>query len=298
MRKNSATPEIHPALSYRCPFCHSDPGQACRTERGRGREADYPHSRRIALTKPIEERRPLVRVNALCCVCGELRTVHEHHSSSRFDENRAFSALGESQGWRCTKTLKCAACDEQTRHAVLMPADSPYRDGGEEQQRIALGDPDTSRWGHLTDLERVRREYREMPFPRNPYLRHRRWTDEAEKAWDDGTKRVIALCGEPMEIKVDPRRPAKYKKQEMPGNLVAEQLSDTEYEDVETGLWWIDMDCVDCCRVSNQHHRAGQRKCLEELLSWFASHPERIEDADVSELLVHLERLAKPLYAK
>jgi hypothetical protein len=59
-----------------------------------------------------------------------------------------------------------------------------------------------------------------------------------------------------MTIETDPRRETKKRRD---GYIVAEQRGDTEYDDIETGLSWIDMDCVDCCRVSNTTRRAVAR---------------------------------------
>ncbi len=174
-----------------------------------------------------------------------------------------------------TGDLKCDACGRTTRHALLRSGE--HRDAAEDYQRVALGGKPTDRY---EDVERARREFR-LGLPRNPYLTHRRYTADAQKAWDDGTKMVIALCGEPIEVKVDPRQATKYDKPEhrLNGYLVAEQLSDTEYEDPKTGLWWLDMDCVDCARLSNEAHYARRRKLLESWLAWFACHPESIPDA-------------------
>lgn len=61
---------IPPALAHDCPFCGAAAGQACRT-RNSGREQGHPHMRRIALTQAREQRSA---EQALCCVCGNLRT--------------------------------------------------------------------------------------------------------------------------------------------------------------------------------------------------------------------------------
>lgn len=276
----------HSALSHRCPFCHADPGQACRSHRGRGHELNHPHSRRIAATRPIEERQPTPRIKALCCTCGNLRTVNADYSRHQ-DPNHAESPRGKAEGWRKTESLKCDVCEERTRHALLHRTDGRFQDWDERQQLIALGDDDDSKYPSSDEyIARLRREYREL-FPRNPFLRHRWWTKEAKEAWANGTKTVIALCGEPMTVDYDPNEPSEEK--ETAGKIVAKQVSDTEYEDPETGLWWIDMSCVDCCRVSNKHHWAGQRRYLEELLAWFAARPETIDDDQVAPLVAVLK---------
>jgi hypothetical protein len=48
------------------------------------------------------------------------------------------------------------------------------------------------------------------------------------------------------------------------------------------------MDCVDCCRVSNAHYRAGRRRYLEQLLMWFAAHPGQIDDVEAEGLVTVL----------
>lgn len=282
------------ALKHRCPFCHSDPGQQCRAHRGRGHELDYPHSRRIALSRPAEDRRRVQQVNALCCVCGNLRTVSSDYHRYQ-DPNHAGSPEGKAKGWLKTQTLKCEACATRTRHALLKPSEDRWRDWDERRQLIALGDSDDSKYPWSDEyIAQLRREYREL-FPRNPNLRHRFYIAEAQKVWDEGRRDVIALCGEPVTIETDPRTwdggKADDNRVRNGGYLVADQLSDTEYEDPETGLWWIDMSCVDCCRVSNNNHRAAQRKRLEWFLAKFACNPELVPDSDAGELLEHLETM-------
>lgn len=276
------------ALKHRCPFCRSDPGQLCRAQRGAGRELDHSHSRRIALSKPQTETTPK-RQRALCCVCGQQRTVSANHFAGSKDPNTEYTNRGK--GWRSTKTLKCDACGEQTRHAVLRAEDETRPDWDEIHQRIALGDPDRSKYPFSEEsIKRLRKEYREL-FPRNPYLKHRYFVKEAKAAWADGSKTVIALCGEQITLKTDPGRPSKKKDSETPGELVAEQLGDTEYEDPDTGLWWIDMDCVDCCRVSNRKHWDEMRDRLKWFFMHFALKMEDIPDLDVGVLEEHLDKL-------
>lgn len=280
------------ALKHRCPFCHSDPGQACRANRGRGRELDHSHSRRIALTKPAETRTPAQPRKALCCQCGHQRTVSANHFTSMKDPNAPYGDQGKSLGWRSTRTLKCEACGERTRHAVLRGDDEKHPDWDEFHQRIALGAPDTRRYP-LDDesIKRLRREYRQL-YPRNPFLHHRYWINEAKTAWDEGHKTVTAVCGEQVTIDFDPHQPKNWsQKKREPGGIVADQLSDTEYEDPDTGLWWVDMDCVDCCRVANRLYWDKQRERLKWFLAHFALKTDAIPDLDVGVLVEHLDKL-------
>lgn len=127
------------ALDHDCPFCGAAAGQPCRTRnkagRPGGREQDRPHSRRIAMTTPVEDRRRPTRVDALCCACGLHRTVSSNHYGGWQDPNNAHSPANADRGWKRTKTLKCDACGERTRHAVLSYVDSKWRYSDEEQQQ-------------------------------------------------------------------------------------------------------------------------------------------------------------------
>lgn len=73
------------------------------------------------------------RVRALCCVCGQQRTVSVGYS--RYDDaNQAWDDGANENGWRMTRTLKCAHCRALTRHALLRDGD-PRRDYVEERMR-------------------------------------------------------------------------------------------------------------------------------------------------------------------
>jgi hypothetical protein len=68
------------------------------------------------------------RVRALCCVCGQLRTVSEKYT--RLDDNLAYDDQRDPRHWRMTVTLKCSHCSGPARHALLRDG-SPYRDAAE-----------------------------------------------------------------------------------------------------------------------------------------------------------------------
>lgn len=295
MREKCAT-ELHP-LQFRCPYCGAEPGQPCRTRtkagRPGGRVQNHPHSRRIGLSVPVERRHQPTRLEALCCACGQLRTVSSDYGRYGHPDHSDGDLCRNANGWRRTEPLKCDECGAVTRHAVLnRPGSSDY---DENLQRIALGGENTSGWSNEY-IERLRRDYHAM-FPRNPNLHHRFYVEDAQKAWDAGERTVATLCGTRDSIGTDPRTwgtsPAKKARQEKyDGFVVAEQISDvTEYEDPETGLWWVDMDCVDCCRVSNTIRLEQLRKKLEQTFARFAAYPELVPDAAVSDLINQLEKL-------
>jgi hypothetical protein len=270
------------AQAFDCPFCGASAGQPCRT-RNSGREQEWLHSRRIALTR-TEPQYVAPQVSALCCVCGNRRTVSDDYSR-RQDPNHSSSELGKAEGWRSTQSLTCDHCGERTRHAVMnRPGATDY---DEIAQRCALGDDDTGIGWSKEYVDRLRREYREM-FPRNPKLHHLWFRDNAEKAIADGNPRMHAVCGEP----IDTPTPERHRRGKPATEPVAPQeLTDTEFEDPETGLWWRDLDCVDCLRLGNRATAEWQRRRLERLLLHLSVSPEKIDDREVSEVLEYLERL-------
>lgn len=282
----------HPALNHRCPFCNADPGQPCRTHRGRGAESQYPHSRRIVLSRPdlqAIEAKTKESVPALCCVCGTQRSVSPDYSRYR-DPNSAESDQGKTEGWRHTQTLKCDACGQRTRHALLR-GDARWRDVDEERQRWILG-CDVNGW---QGRENARAEYF-AKFPRNPYAHHWYIINEAQAAWDKGERVVTSLCGEPMTLERDPKT-CRSKDVPMTKFVEPDEVREMEYQDETTGLWWEDMTCVNCLRVTNERRRARRVQVLEALLAWFARHPESIPDDAATDLLAVMEPLAEQIRA-
>lgn len=138
MPENART-QLDP-MSHNCPACAAGPNQPCRT-RG-DREAEYPHIRRQLLVDGWVQRRALRRalpVRALCCECGNLRTVSA--SYRRYDDNLSCDDNLHPLGWRCTMTLKCSICRGPTRHAILRDdEDRPeFRDIAETRQHLQPG---------------------------------------------------------------------------------------------------------------------------------------------------------------
>lgn len=278
------TTEPHPCLAQPCPFCGVDAHTPCVT-RNSGREQRYPHSRRIALTRPVEERMP-ARADALCCVCGTKRTVNADYRRLQ-DPNYSPGYIGDGhpQGWRATQTLRCIECGHSTRHAMLNPGDSRWRYGDERLQRVALGESPTDIEYSADFVQRLRKEYREL-FPHNPKLYHWFSTSAAEAAQERGDTHMPALCGDTATVP-----PSWSKSTPKSGPVAPERVDwDTEFEDPETGEWWVDMDCVNCLRVTNQRRAAQRRRQLERLLAWFAARPENIPDVEVDEVVAVLEQ--------
>lgn len=80
------------------------------------------------------------KVRALCCECGNMRTVSSRYSAPH-DANRTQDDNLHPQGWRCTMTLKCPICRRPARHAVLRDDDAPeFRDIAETRQNLLAGE--------------------------------------------------------------------------------------------------------------------------------------------------------------
>lgn len=302
MRENSATVPVnpHPALSHRCPFCQADPGTPCRTHRGRGHELEHPHSRRVtlaAVTRPADEQPEATRVNALCCACGTVRTVSSDHRRPN-DPEHASSERGKAEGWRKTQSLKCDTCGNSTRHALLQPAAAPHRDWEEDRQRVILGGRDGAKYPLVGEhLKQMRDEYFAQ-FPRNPKLSHRFWTGEADELREQGETHMQALCGATAPI---PRSFTKSSRD--PGALHEPDRIDwdTEFEDPETGMWWVDMSCVDCLRVSNELERENRRVRAQELINWYfmqLARVDRLSYAEIEALIEFLEPAANATFTR
>lgn len=184
---------------------------------------------------------------ALCCECGVQRTFKRMR-------NRVIS---EPTGWaRDVGQLKCRQCGRVTRHAGVFDYD-----GDERQQEIALGFA-----GDFSESEakRLQDQYRQG-LPRNPFLRHLWYVSDQEEAIEYKT-RLRVHCGDLIEpppisdsipCDAEPRKP----------KFIRERDLDTEYEDPETGLFWRQVDCVNCLRVSNALRLERRRKHLKVLMT-------------------------------
>lgn len=83
---------------------------------------------------------------ALCCDCGQVRTVKRKHRPPRYvpDCGSGYLASHEGRrrfpfaqpGDRCVGDLRCSHCDTVTRHAILRDGDK-YADAAEERVRKA-----------------------------------------------------------------------------------------------------------------------------------------------------------------
>jgi hypothetical protein len=65
-------------------------------------------------------------MRALCCECGQLRTV-ANMGEIEWDDNLTDDG-GDPRGWRMTATLECGVCGRWTRHAFLLPDDDAQDD--------------------------------------------------------------------------------------------------------------------------------------------------------------------------
>lgn len=182
-----------------------------------------------------------------------------------------------------TGDLKCGHCGRITRHALLREDDG-HRDAAEEFQRVALGGEPTDRY---TDAARMRRQYRDG-LPRNPYLHHLFWGPEARETWAAGLTTVATLCGGTMELDCDPDSDSS---SQMIDYAEPREIRNQEYEDPDKGLWWVEMDCVDCLRLANLWQLKQQRReLLSELLELTAA-VERMDPQQVAGIREYVGRL-------
>lgn len=295
------TTKPHAALAHTCPFCGADPGQPCRTHRGRGRELDWPHSRRLRVVgrsevsdkvspTPASDQKRSRR--ALCCECGQLRTFSANYHFALTDENAPQSVghFTDPRGWRGTGTLKCSECGRRTRHAVLCEPDMRYRDYDEQIQAYALG----ADWPgeYKPDRERLRTEYFAQ-FPRNPYVNHRWWKSEEREAREAGKTWFRAMCGQPMPMPEQVRENGRdITAMEAPTQISDPERTEHENLDVETGLWWTaDGVCVNCLKVRHDWLLKEQRKQLLGQLLEVSATVNQMDAADVAALREHLDRI-------
>lgn len=217
---------------------------------------------------------------AICCTCGEIRTCRRprNHQS----ENYWLSGPVDPNWHRELGDLKCAHCGQITRHAILHPEGDTFRDHAERITRTALGGEDAL---SERDRDRIRQAYRQGRQA-NPYLRHMWRSGDGEEAREAGKTTVTTYCGESVTL-------PKTATTTYSGNeplKAAEVRWDQDYEDPATGLWWREMDCVDCRRVANERRLARRRKELaQQLLKALTV----IENAPA----VHVETLAAALEA-
>lgn len=96
--------------------------------------------------RPAQTERPATprhRNRALCCECGELRTVAQGYRGSR-----PGSDAGEPAGAWCT-WLRCGNCRASTRHALIVDymADTWRRDGCDRERHDRVADRHRRRIG-------------------------------------------------------------------------------------------------------------------------------------------------------
>ncbi|MCV7230426.1 hypothetical protein [Mycolicibacterium komossense] len=207
-------------------------------------------------------------MKALCCTCGSVRECRRPRNHRA--ENYWLSKPIDLDWHRETGDLKCEECGRITTHALLLPEGDNWRDHAEMMQRVATGNSH----GHFKNqqqFDEVATKFRQG-FPRNPELNHFRYGSDAQAAWDAGRPTVKALCGEQIPVDRDPSGPASKGRDERRQDdrqIKPAQVRDQEYEDSETGLWWTELDCVDCLRVWHLELLAQRRDVLSGKLTQF-----------------------------
>lgn len=233
---------------------------------------------------------------AMCCICGSLRECRRPRNYRQ--ENYWLRGPVDLDWHRETGDLKCAECGRVTAHALLHPAGFELRDHAEMMQRVATGNSH-SHFKNQQQLDEVAAKFRQG-FPRNPELNHFRYDHDAQAAWDAGRRTVKALCGAQMPVHRDPSGPSSSKKArgaQDDRQIKPKLVRDQEYEDTETGLWWSEVDCVDCLRVWHLELLSRRRvvladvmtKFLADLLADNGGYPKKIDLRTIESLVVAFE---------
>lgn len=218
---------------------------------------------------------------ALCCVCGTIRSCRRPRNYRR--ENYWLSGPIDRDWHRETGDLKCCECGRVTTHAIVLPADDTRRDHAEILHKAATG------WVYrATSAEahqRVQQRWRQG-MPRNPYRRHIWWISDEKKARDAGEEFFLTICKERIPV---PKRTAAERNTSTPTDEFIEprEFHDVDREDPETGLWWFDVDCVDCLYRANSIALEEQREALKVKLQEVADKITSLDARTVSELLAN-----------
>jgi hypothetical protein len=111
----------------------------------------------------------ITRVRALCCECGNLRTVSANYGPPR-DGNHSVEGCADPRGWRVTGTLKCSICKVKTRHALLRDGDK-RRDSAEPPEHrcadlpLAAGATEVTDWSRSPNGRAYNRWFRSKSLP-------------------------------------------------------------------------------------------------------------------------------------
>ena len=192
---------------------------------------------------------------ALCTMCGTLRTCKRARNYQ--PENYWLNRPVDLDWSRELGDLKCETCGKVTTHALIHPDGHWAADHAERIQRVALGDrkayPRFQDERAAKDLVRIIKRYRQGNYPSNPFVFHRWWKSDENKAREAGQKWFPAMCGEPVEVPEEHRfNGTDVTELEAPTQVTDPERTEHENFDVETGLWWTASGvCVNCLRVRN-----------------------------------------------
>lgn len=217
-------------------------------------------------------------MQALCCLCGELRTCRRPRN--RKWENYWLQYSFDPDWHRETGDLKCDNCGRVTTHAIITG-----NDHAEKIREAATG------WHYKVlneeDRRRIQQRWRQG-LPRNPFARHIWWCSDEEKARAAGKSHFQAICK--AEIPVPTLTREQRRANGSAGYGIDEfvkpkEFHDVDREDPDTGLWWFDVDCTDCLYRSNAITAEHLRDVLKEKLLEVAGKLSTLDTATVAALV-------------
>lgn len=216
-------------------------------------------------------RDPLLQ--ALCCTCGNLRTCRRPRNHRR--ENRWLLGPVDRDWAREVGDLKCDVCERATTHAIITGDNH-----AEKIREAATG------WQFkcLTpkDHQRIQERWRQSR-PENPYIRHMWWISAEKKAREAGETHFQAICKATIPVlDQSPEALNSWSRDEL---AAPSRFHDVDREDPATGLYWFDVDCVDCLSRSNAIALEYQRRELAEKLKSLVDKIAALDARTVGELL-------------
>ncbi|MHC9292495.1 hypothetical protein ACRCUN_08490 [Mycobacterium sp. LTG2003] len=169
----------------------------------------------------------------------------------------------------------------------MRPANDTFRDHAEKLREFATG---RTRDGLSSEARKRIQERWRQHRTENPYLHHLWWISDEEKARAAGRTHFQAICKAMIRV---PEQLPKVRGTICDENdMVAPTwFHDVDREDPDTGLYWFDVDCVDCLSRANAIALQWQREELAEKLQAIVEKVSTLDARTVISLLSQFQEL-------